>query len=295
MSSKYLVGLIGEGIEHSLTPDLHMREARELGLEYEYRLIDLLESPLSKLSIDQVVEQAIETGYAAINVTHPFKQQVLRLLASSSDEVSQIKASNLVLKLQGDSHGENTDWSGFLFALKQAIPDAARKRVLQVGAGGAGAATAFALLRWGVEELLIADIDSNRSFDLARSYRKLFPNAEIRVVEIASALKQMRFMDGVVQATPIGMHSHPGIPFPIDDLGIQAWVADVIYRPIETEFLRNARVSGHVVVPGNLMALGQAVDSLRLITGLEPNISRMSCHFDELLEDESALTRARGI
>jgi shikimate dehydrogenase len=85
------------------------------------------------------------------------------------------------------------------------------------------------------------------------------------------------------------------MPFEIDTLNPGAWVADVVYRPIETELLATAKAAGHVVVSGGLMALGQAVDSLRLITGLEPDTERMRAHFFELLEDETALTRARGI
>jgi shikimate dehydrogenase len=91
------------------------------------------------------------------------------------------------------------------------------------------------------------------------------------------------------------MFTHPGLPFEIAELNPSAWVADVIYRPRETELIALARSRGHVVVPGGLMAIGQAVESLRLITGKEPDVARMTAHFEELLADESVLTRARGI
>ncbi|MEN9715458.1 MAG: hypothetical protein RJA35_925 [Actinomycetota bacterium] len=295
MSQSYLVGLIGESIEHSLTPDLHMTEARHLGLDYEYRIIDLLQPDLRGMGIAEVLKAAAETGYRAVNVTHPFKQLALPNLASRSAEVMAIGATNLVLNLGLDPHGENTDCSGFAFALQQSIPAGERDLVLQVGAGGAGGATAYALLKWGVKRLVLTDINLDRADDLVRKYQALFPNTQMIALPMAKALALLSQVDGVVQATPIGMYGHPGIPFSIDSLNPTAWVADVVYRPIETELLARARMAGHVVVSGGWMALGQAVDSLRLITGLEPDIDRMRFHFHELLDDESALTRARGI
>ena len=91
------------------------------------------------------------------------------------------------------------------------------------------------------------------------------------------------------------MYTHPGLPFDIAWLPQAAWVADVIYRPMETQLIAAAQAAGRKVVPGGLMAIGQAVDSLRLITGREPDASRMKAHFFELLADESVLTRARGL
>lgn len=295
MAPNYLVGLIGESIEHSLTPDLHMTEARNLGLDYEYRIIDLLQPELQGMEIAEVLEAASKSGYRAVNVTHPFKQQALPHLASVSDEVADIGATNLVIAPGAKAHGENTDWSGFEFALRQSIPSAERDLVLQVGAGGAGGATAYALLKWGVKRLVLTDINLARADELVSKYQSRFPGTQIIALPMTRALALLSQVDGVVQATPIGMYGHPGMPFEIKTLNPLAWVADVVYRPIETELLMQAREAGHVVVSGGWMALGQAVDSLRLITGLEPDVARMRKHFLELLEDETALTRARGI
>ena len=295
MAKNYLVGLVGEGIEHSLTPDLHMREAQHLGIDYEYRIIDVVEDSLSAKSIEWILAEAKSAGYDALNVTYPFKQQVISQLTSHSNEVTQLESSNLVLDLQGKSHGENTDWYGFGFALESALDGAARQKVLQVGVGGAGSATAYALLRWGVSELTLADLNFERAQDLAERYSELFPKQKVIALPISDALAGLNQCDGVVQATPVGMFTHPGLPFEIAELNPSAWVADVIYRPMETELIALARSRGHVVVPGGLMAIGQAVESLRLITGKEPDVARMTAHFEELLADESVLTRARGI
>lgn len=295
MPKKFLVGLIGEGIEHSLTPDLHMREARELGLEYEYQIIDVLEPYLAGKPIEELMATAREAGFDALNITYPFKQQVIGQLAEISHEVGQLQSANLVLNLQADPRGENTDWTGFEFALKQALPGDERGLVIQVGVGGAGSATAFALLRWGVEHLVLADLNFERADALAARYGMLFPQQKVEALPLDEALALLPTAAGVVNATPIGMYTHPGLPFDIAWLPQAAWVADVIYRPMETQLIAAAQAAGRKVVPGGLMAIGQAVDSLRLITGREPDASRMTAHFFELLADESVLTRARGL
>jgi shikimate dehydrogenase len=293
--SKFLVGLIGEGIEHSLTPDLHMREARAMGLEYEYQIIDVLDPALQGKSIDWLLAQARAAGFDAVNITFPFKQKAIALLESFSPEVGQLQSTNLVLNLQNKAHGENTDWTGFEFALNSALHEADRDLVIQVGVGGAGSATAFALLRWGVKHLVLADLNPERATELANRYGQFFPNQQVEALPMDQALELLPKVSGVVQATPIGMYTHPGLPFAIDGLNPAAWVADVVYRPMETQLIAAARAAGHIVVPGGLMAVGQAVDSLRLITGLQPDAHRMMAHFAELLNDETVLTRARGL
>lgn len=295
MAKTYLVGLIGEGIENSLTPDLHMREARELGLDYEFRLIDLLDSKFDGASFQDIFELVSNAGYDAINVTFPFKKFAIDFAESKSDDVKHIGALNLMLNLQEQPHAENTDWSGFKYAIENGIADVPRRKVLQVGAGGAGVATAFAMLKSGVQQLLIADLQFEKAIALATQYRDVFPQQKIKACPIEEAMDYLAAIDGVIQATPIGMYTHPGMPFEIETLNPAAWVADVVYRPMETQFIQQARARGHEVMTGGLMAIGQAIDSLRLITGLEPNPRRMRDHFYELLEDESALTKARGI
>lgn len=295
MAKSYLVGLVGEGIDHSLTPDLHMRETQHLGIDYQYRIIDTVEDSLSAKSIEWIVAEAAAAGYDALNVTHPFKQQVLKTVQASSNDVEKVQSANLVLNLQSKARAENTDWSGFEFALKSSLASDARDQVVQIGVGGAGSATAFALLSWGVQDLILADLSFERAQELSIRYQRIFPDQSVRATQLNEALALLDHIDGVVQATPIGMFIHPGMPFSIDNLNPSAWVADVIYRPIETELIATARQRGHRVIPGGLMAIGQAVDSLRLITGLEPNIERMTAHFYELLTDESVLTRAKGI
>jgi len=156
--------------------------------------------------------------------------------------------------------------------------------VLQVGAGGAGAATAFALLGLGTRQLTLCDANPLHADRLAEALREAFPNSTVVTVPAATPAVLAR-VDGVVHATPTGMKEHPGIAFELDALPVDAWVAEVVYRPLETELVRRARERGHRVLDGGRMAVGQAVDSIRIITGVEPDAERMRSHFLALLAE----------
>jgi shikimate dehydrogenase len=160
--------------------------------------------------------------------------------------------------------------------------------VVQVGTGGAGAATAYALLSVGVNHLVLSDLDPQRAAVVAEKYRMWFPDQSVSVVDGETLASALARSDGVVNATPMGMTRHPGVAIDISSLYPAAWVADIVYLPIETELLRVARAAGHRVLDGGRMAVGQAADSIRLITGLEPDAERMRTHFLELLDAPTA-------
>jgi shikimate dehydrogenase len=283
--TEYLVGLLGEGIRHSLTPPMHLAEAAHLGVDYEYRVLDLLESGENPRATADIVRRVRDEGFAALNVTHPCKQLVIPALDELSPEAARLDAVNLVLFSDGRMIGHNTDWTGFAQAVTAGLPGAPRDTVVQVGTGGAGAATAYALLSVGVRRLVLGDLDPRRAGLVAEKYRQWFPDRSISVAEGEAVDEALATTDGVVNATPMGMAQHPGVSFEVERLNPQAWVADIVYLPIETELLRAARASGHRVLDGGRMAVGQAADSIRLITGLEPDADRMRAHFLTLLED----------
>ncbi|MFJ6651844.1 shikimate dehydrogenase [Microbacterium sp. NPDC091313] len=286
----YRVGLIGAGIGMSLSPSLHEREAAALGVTYEYRLLDLLEEGLRAEDVGEVLARARADGFAAVNVTHPCKQLVMRHLSGLDPDAERLGAVNLVVFApDGAAHGYNTDWVGFRDALETVVPRGRRGDVLQIGCGGAGAATAYALLASGTARLRLHDADPGRARDLAERMTSLFPAQEVAIADDATATT-LSGVDGVVHATPLGMAHHPGTAFDVRMLRSDAWVADVVYRPLDTELVRAARASGRLVVDGGGMAVGQAFASLRIITGLEPDRGRMQRHFVDLIDEE---TRAR--
>jgi shikimate dehydrogenase len=280
-----LVGLLGDGILQSLTPPMHRREAAELGLDYEYRILDIAETGDSVDDLPRLFADVRGAGFDALNVTHPFKQHVIPLLDELSPAAGLLGAVNLVLFAGGRAVGHNTDWTGFRRAVASGLGDIRHDRVVQVGAGGAGAATAYALLDLGVQDLVVVDLDPERSASLAERFRTATGREAISSTAFENLDAALAEAGGVVHATPVGMTHSPGLPFAVSALAPAAWVAEVVYVPLRTELVQQAEAAGHRVLDGGRMAVGQAVDSIRLITGIEPDPVRMRAHFLELIAD----------
>jgi quinate/shikimate dehydrogenase (NAD+) len=282
-SSAFLVGLIGTGIGPSLTPPLHEREADELGVRYLYRRLDLDELRLPPAAVGDVLAAARLAGYDGLNVTHPCKQLVLQHLDELSPDAEALGAVNTVVLRDGRAVGHNTDWSGFARAFDRGLTDAALDRVVLLGAGGAGAAVAHALLTLGTARLTVLDVDGDRATALARSLSDRFGADRATGADLTRLDTVVPAADGLVHATPTGMAAHPGLPLPAELLRPDLWVADIVYRPLQTALVRRARELGCRVLDGGGMAVYQAVDAFRLFTGLEPDPDRMLAHFTELV------------
>lgn len=279
MSGRYRVGLLGHGIGESLTPPMHEREAGRLGLDYRYETHDYLHDP--DVDIGAELDRLEAEGYAAVNVTHPFKVQVLEHVDQPSEVVQRIGSANLVLLGGAGRQAHNTDCTGFRAGLEEFLGDRPRGRVLQVGAGGAGLATAYSLLAMGFDELVVHDLHESAADDLVQRFA-VEGGSRLRTTA-GDLARWIGGVDGVVHVTPVGMVQHPGTAFDPADVAPTAWVAEVVYRPLETELVRRARSRGLATLDGGAMAVGQAVDSLRLITGREPDRARMTAHFRELV------------
>jgi shikimate dehydrogenase len=147
---------------------------------------------------------------------------------------------------------------------------------VQLGAGGAGAATAYAALRMGTRHLHIIDTIPARAQSLCERLEAEFPHCATPAARIDEALDGA---DGLIHATPTGMAAHPGTPLPVELLRPDLWVAEVVYFPVETPLLRAARKTGCRTLDGTGMALWQAVEAFRLFTGLEADAARMRATF----------------
>jgi shikimate dehydrogenase len=285
MSSKsFLVGLIGAGIGGSLSPAMHEEEGRQLGLNYVYRRIDLQALSVDTDALPELLASAEQMGFNGLNITYPCKQLVIPLLDELSDDARALGAVNTVLLRDGKRIGHNTDWSGFARAFQRGLPDAPMLRVVQLGAGGAGAAVAHAALMMGAKTLTLFDVEAERAAALAAELQTRFPHAKVRAGGTEIALPEvMEEADGLIHATPTGMAKLPGIPLPAELLHARLWVADIVYFPIRTELLAAAEAAGCRTLSGGGMAVYQAVDAFRLFTGLEPDAERMFAHFQSLL------------
>ncbi len=270
-------GLIGAGIQASLTPAMHMREGAAQGLSYEYELIDLNEIGASSADLPKLLADAEARGLSGLNITHPCKQAVIPFLDELSGEARALRAVNTVVLKNGRRFGHNTDWWGFAESFRRGLPDADLRTVVQLGAGGAGVATAYAILSMGARRLVVFDREQERAEELATAMAALFPAARIEAgSDLAAAMKAA---SGLVHATPTGMAKYPGLPLDAALLEARHWVAEIVYFPLQTALLQAARQRGCRTLDGGGMAVFQAVGAFQLFTGLEPSAERMLAHF----------------
>jgi shikimate dehydrogenase len=278
-----LVGLIGAGIQASRAPRLHEQEGDEQGLRYLYRLIDLDVLRLSVEALPELLTAAERLGFTGLNITFPCKQAVIEHLHELDRDARATGAVNTVLFRGGRRLGYNTDWSGFAESFRRTLADAGRDRVVQFGAGGAGAAVSHALLTLGVGRIAIVDIDRKRAGDLAEALCARFGTG--RAVASEDVAEAVSTADGIVNTTPVGMAKFPGTALAGGLLSSKLWVADVIYFPMETQLLREAKARGCRTMSGAGMAVFQAADAFRLFSGTEPDVERMLQHFAEMTDD----------
>lgn len=287
---KVLIGLIGTNIMKSLSPVLHRDAFAAAGIDGYYHLMDIEVLPGRQLP--ELLDAVKIVGFAGTNVTFPFKQSVLALLDEVDREAAQIGAVNAVsIAPDRRTVGYNMDRRGFRRSFEEGLGRASAEgaTVVLVGAGGAGRAVAFALMDIGVAMIVIHDQDSARAEGLVNDLAAHYGAACCRLVgdleqEIATA-------DGIVNATPVGMQGIPGNPVPISALRRDHWAADVIYTPIETEFIKAAASKGARVLTGGGMCVHQAAEAFRLFAGVEPDIARMRQTFvDALKARDAAMT-----
>ena len=278
--SSYLIGLIGAGIQASRTPSMHEHEAAEQGLRCEYRLIDLEKRQVGAEALPDLLKEAESKCFAGLNITYPCKQSVIGLLHELSDDARAIGAVNTVVLANGQRIGYNTDWWGFAESFRRGLSDVPMNSVVQLGAGGAGAAVAHAALTLGTRRLAIFDLDVSRAENLMEDLCARFGAGRALVVpDLETAMARA---DGLIHATPTGMMKFPGLPLPAELLRPELWVAEIVYFPLETELLREARRLGCRTMNGSGMAVFQAVEAFRLFTGIRPDAERMQRHFESM-------------
>ncbi|MGH8365804.1 MAG: shikimate dehydrogenase, partial [Pseudomonas sp.] len=247
------------------------------GLRYLYRLVDLDQLQVDTRALPDLLMAAEQMNFTGLNITYPCKQAILPLLDELSPEARGIGAVNTVVLCDGKRIGHNTDCLGFAEGFRRGLNDVARKFVVQMGAGGAGAAVAHALLGEGVERLSIFDMDAERARSLANNLNQHFGTGRAQAGnDLESAMAEA---DGLVNTTPMGMAKLPGMPVPLGTLRADLWVAEIVYFPLETELLRNARALGCRTLDGGNMAVFQAVKAFELFTGEVADAERMLAHF----------------
>ncbi|MCS4592950.1 shikimate dehydrogenase [Brevibacterium sediminis] len=277
MTSSLLLGLIGDGISASRTPRMHENEGAAHSIPTIYRTIDISSPHLAEATLTELLTAAIRLGFDGLNITHPFKQQVIGLLDEVDPVAARINSVNtVVIDSTGRTTGYNTDVTGFAAGFRAGLHGAATEAVVQIGAGGAGRAVGFALAELGIGDLIIADTDVQRAEGLATDIVETSSvGTRARAIGLDELEGAAASAQGIVNATPVGMKAYPGTPVDTSVFGSDTWVADVVYFPLETQLLAEARAKGCRTLDGSGMAVNQAIDAFELFSGQKADPQRM--------------------
>lgn len=259
------LGLIGDNIGPSRSPRLHELCGELTGLAVSYELVVPRERGLDFAA---VFARCQRDGMAGVNVTYPYKEQVLGLVRPAAPDIARLGAVNTVVFGPGGPVGYNTDRSGFVAAFRVRFADMMPGRVAIIGTGGVGRAISFALAGLGAAELRLFDAEAGKAAGLAAALGGAPGEMAVSVAgELAAALEDA---DGIVNCTPVGMQGKPGTPVPKRFLGRQRWAFDAVYTPSETEFLRDAGQAGLEVLSGYELFFQQGIEAFRCFTGRAP-------------------------
>jgi shikimate dehydrogenase len=271
---RLLLGLIGRNIQGSLSPALFADAFAAAGIDGYYHLMDVDRMP--GRTLPQLLDAIKAAGFAGANVTYPFKQDILPLLDAVDPQAAQVGAINTItIAGDGRTTGYNFDRDGWRnsFAQTLAADSAQGKTVVQIGAGGAGRAVAFALMDLGVAVLILHDRDRARADALQTDLARHCGAARCRLA--GDLARDIADADGVVNATQTGMSGFPGNPVPVAALTAAHWAADVIYTPVETDFIKAAAANGARTLNGAGMCVHQAAAAFRCLTGVAPDVVRL--------------------
>ena len=261
---KFLV--IGNPIEHSLSPLLHNYWIKNNNIEAVYEKQKLDENELKHL-VSQVKEKKIE----GINVTVPFKKAVIPFLDELSDEAEKTQSVNTIYLNNNKTIGHNTDIVGFETSIKKSNYDLNNKEVLILGAGGVVPSIIFALIKMKVSKIKI----SNRTKQNAENLKKLFKDIEI--VEWG----ELPYFDMIINATSLGLKKEDKINLDFSSISKNKFFYDVIYNPKETNFLKTGQMLGNKTENGKKMFINQAAEAFRIWHGIDPEIDN---EVNELLD-----------
>ena len=262
MIKKYLV--IGNPIEHSLSPKLHNYWIKENNIDATYDKKKLEENELKN-----IVSEVKEGKISGINVTVPFKKAVIPFLDELSLEANETKSVNTIYLQDGKTIGHNTDIAGFELAIKYAKYDLTNKKIFLLGAGGVVPSIIYSLRKMKVSKITL----SNRTKEKAESLKNIFKN-----IEIVDWGKIVNF-DMIINATSIGLKNEDGIKFDYSAVGPDKFFYDVVYNPKETIFLKRAKLFGNRTENGKMMFLYQAHQAFTIWHKIMPEINDETIKF----------------
>tara|TARA_Y100001970_G_scaffold131830_1_gene162601 strand:+ start:6549 stop:7343 length:795 start_codon:yes stop_codon:yes gene_type:complete len=252
---KFLV--IGNPIEHSLSPKLHNYWIKKHNINAIYEKKKLIENDLKNIIMDLRKKKL-----SGINVTIPFKNSVIGHLDQLSLEAKNTQSVNTIYSFNDKLIGHNTDIIGFELSLKNIKFNFNSKKVLILGAGGVVPSIIFALKKMKVSQIIV----TNRTKYKAENLKNLFQN--LNTIEWG----QVPDFDIIINATSLGLNKHDEINLDLSGLDNNKFFYDVIYNPQETNFLKIGKESGNIVENGKMMFIYQASAAFKIWHGIHPEV-----------------------
>ena len=275
-----ICGLIGDPVEHTMSPAMHNAAFNKLGLDYAY-----VAFRVKAAELDKAIEGIRALNMRGLNVTIPHKVAVMKLLDKLDLMAEKIGAVNTIVNDDGVLTGYNTDATGFLQPLLEKSTELKGKEVAILGAGGASRGISFILAERGAN-LTIVNRDSSRAADLAGRISQTFGSKAIALSLTHDNLaKVLKAVDVVVNATPVGMSPSVGeSPVPAGLLRPGLVVYDIVYNPVKTGLLREAEAAGAETISGIDMLVWQGALAFEKWTGKKPPVKLMKAEALKILE-----------
>ena len=263
---KYLV--IGNPIQHSLSPRLHNHWIKQNNIEAVYE-----KKQLEEADIQGVISEIKNGKIEGINVTVPFKKSVIPFLDELEHFAKKTQSVNTIYKKKDKIVGDNTDVKGFQYALQHIKYKAKGKKIFILGAGGVTSSIIFALKQLEVSTIML----SNRTKEKADNLKKIYPDLDL------IKWGDVKNFDMIINATSLGLKENDKIPINYDQIGSGKFFYDVVYNPKKTNFLLEAEKRGNQTENGKMMFAYQAQQAFEMWTGLLPPVNKEVL---ELLEND---------
>tara|TARA_B100000029_G_scaffold516111_1_gene626977 strand:+ start:1739 stop:2521 length:783 start_codon:yes stop_codon:yes gene_type:complete len=252
---KYFV--IGNPIDHSLSPKLHNYWFKENNIEAIYDKKELNVSDIKEIILD-IKNSKID----GVNVTVPFKKSVIPFLDELTFTARETQSVNTIYKKNNKVVGDNTDVGGFEQSLKHINYSVKNKKVFILGAGGVAPAIIIALKKFGASKIILSNRTKKKADDLKKIYSYL------DIIEWG----EVPDFDMIINATSLGLNKTDKIKLNYEDIGPNKLFYDVIYNPVQTNFLKQAKLLGNKIENGKMMFIYQAQLSFKIWHGILPNV-----------------------
>ena len=253
---KYLV--IGNPIEHSLSPKLHNYWIKENNLDAIYE-----KKQINEIDIKDIINKVKNNEINGVNVTLPFKKSVISFLDELGDFAKKTHSVNTIYKNNNKTVGENTDVVGFKKAIEHSRYIVKGKKIFILGAGGVTSSIIHALNQMEASTIML----SNRTKEKAESLKKIYPNLEL------VNWGNIKNFDMIINTTSLGLKKNDKIDINYDEIGNGKFFYDLIYNPKKTNFLLEAQKRGNKIENGKMMFIYQAQASFKMWTGISPQIN----------------------